>query len=355
MQPAAAMASQSQSESQRSPAEHAKLVGGTSSWLVCSIGMLVFNKMAVQYVPLPCVLVAAQMGVTVLAMLIFRWRTLHIGSMRDVARWCMVVPFFLGMLLTSIFALKHAPMSLVVTFRALSPLVSLVIERLCFNKPPEGSLISLWPLVVIVMGAALYARDVKRSAEGMEGIGWVLLNTVMALGDRLLQRRFLAQNESPVDISTCGVTLLNNSLAMVPLFFIGYGLGEFDKVPGVMASLDGKGWFFVVASCAVGVGISYTGILVQSLITATSFLVLVNANKFVIILLEVNFMASGKILTYNQLLGAFLAIVGSIMWGIRGKEEEIKRWLGLASSDSKNRGSAYGAVAMPNSVSEKIP
>ena len=37
-------------------------------------------------------------------------------------------------------------------------------------------------------------------------------------------------------------------------------------------------------SCLVGFGISYTGIWVQSMISAASFLVLVNANKFAIII-----------------------------------------------------------------------
>merc|ERR1719189_332355 len=63
-------------------------------------------------------------------MIIFCRQSLHVGSMRDLLRWCLVVPAYSGMLLTSILALKHAPMTLVVTFRALSPLLSLGIERL---------------------------------------------------------------------------------------------------------------------------------------------------------------------------------------------------------------------------------
>merc|ERR1719171_771928 len=110
------------------------------------------------------------MGFTVLVLLVFCFPSIRIGSKWDVLRWCTVVPFFLGMLLTSLFALKYAPMSLVVTFRALSPLFSLIIERLFFAKPPEGTLLSFWPLLVILVGASVYVRDMKKEPDGLVGI-----------------------------------------------------------------------------------------------------------------------------------------------------------------------------------------
>jgi len=81
-------------------------VGG---WMVCSVGMMLFNKFAIKAFPVECTLVALQMGVTVLAMVLFCFRSIKIGSLYDVLRWTMVVPFFTGMLLSSILALKFAP------------------------------------------------------------------------------------------------------------------------------------------------------------------------------------------------------------------------------------------------------
>merc|ERR1719387_3432608 len=77
--------------------------------MVCSVGMLVFNKEAIRRFPLECLLVALQMLVTSLWMVGPCRRSLHFGSTRDVLRWCMVVPFFCGMLLSSILALKNVP------------------------------------------------------------------------------------------------------------------------------------------------------------------------------------------------------------------------------------------------------
>jgi hypothetical protein len=76
-------------------------------WVFCSVGMMVFNKLAIKALPLPCTLVALQMAFAALAMLVACWRSLHIGSARDVLRWSLVVPFFTGMLLTSILAYWH--------------------------------------------------------------------------------------------------------------------------------------------------------------------------------------------------------------------------------------------------------
>ena len=87
-----------------------------------SVGMLLFNKLAVQALPLECSLVWLQLFFAAFFMLIFGFPYLHIGSMKDFLRWCMVVPFFTGMLMTSILALKKAPMSLVIVLRSASPL-----------------------------------------------------------------------------------------------------------------------------------------------------------------------------------------------------------------------------------------
>merc|ERR1719262_2196071 len=139
--------------------------------------MMVSNKLAISYFPLECFLVVMQMAVSVVAMLVTsHWTPLHFGSMRDVMRWAMVAPFFTGMLLTSILALKHAPMTLVITFRVLSPLVSLTIERF-FPNPLKISSGMIGAIATMFLGVAIYARDASRGS-GLEGAGWVLLNSV---------------------------------------------------------------------------------------------------------------------------------------------------------------------------------
>jgi len=284
---------------------------GVASWSICSVGMMVFNKLAIQALPLECTLVALQMAVSVIAMLVFCWRSIHIGSLRDVLRWCAVIPFYTGMLLTSILALKDAPMSLVVTLRTLSPLLSLAIERL-YPNPLQVNTQMLASIFFMFVGASMYVS--RMNSESLSGIIWVLLNCIFAMGDRLLQRLFLARDQCPVDISLSAITLLNNLLGLAPLLLAAWWEGEPKQLFVALAGLDWIGAAVVAASCAVGVGISYCGIWAQSLISATSFLVLVNANKFVVVLLEVSFMSS-KPLHPLQVAGALWTICAGATYG----------------------------------------
>jgi len=273
--------------------------------------MMLFNKFAIKAFPVECTLVALQMGVTVLAMVLFCFRSIKIGSLYDVLRWTMVVPFFTGMLLSSILALKFAPMSLVVVFRTLSPMASLLIERF-YPDPLRLSAPMLGAIATMAAGAALYSSAMHRSGFG--GIGWVFLNIFFAVGDRLLQRLMLAKDQSPVDISKTGITVLNNLEGMLPLLVVMFIKSEFAEIPAAVASLTAGGVAWVVCSCLVGVAISYTGIWAQSLISATSFLVLVNANKFVIIFIEA-FCLKTKSLTPIQGVGAIVTILGGVLYG----------------------------------------
>jgi len=284
---------------------------GVASWSICSVGMMVFNKLAIQALPLECTLVALQMFVSVVAMIVFCWHSIHIGSLRDVLRWCAVIPFYTGMLLTSILALKGAPMTLVVTLRTLSPLLSLAIERL-YPNPLQVNSQMLASILFMLIGASLYVSRMNSDSWG--GIIWVFLNCILAMGDRLLQRLFLAREHCPVDISVSGITLLNNLLGLAPLLVAAWWEGEPKQLFVVLAGLDRFGAAMVCGSCVVGVGISYCGIWAQSLISATSFLVLVNVNKFAVVLLEVSIMRS-RPLHPLQVAGALLTICAGAAYG----------------------------------------
>lgn len=284
---------------------------GIGLWTVCSVGMLVFNKLAITAFPVECTLVGLQMAAACVVVPIVGWRSLYIGSAADVLRWMKVVPFFVGMLLTSILALKHAPMSLTITFRAASPLVALAVEQF-FPKPTRITMPMLGSVALMLVGCGLYTIGLEPS--DFAGIGWVVLNNFFAIGDRLLQRLMLSSDQNPVDISKTSVTLLNNLLGMGPLLVVAFFMNEFSRVSSTFSSLDRLGALCVGMSCLVGIGISYTGIWVQSMISAASFLVLVNANKFAIIILEA-FVMHTRVLPPVQIVGATLAVFAGIAYG----------------------------------------
>mmetsp|Transcript_21751 Transcript_21751/g.38992 ORF Transcript_21751/g.38992 Transcript_21751/m.38992 type:complete len:334 (+) Transcript_21751:146-1147(+) len=288
------------------------LVAGTS-FCFCSVGMLLFNKFAIKAFPYECTLVAMQMIFAAVMLVIFGWSSLHVGSAKDLLRWCMVVPFFTGMLLSSILALKVAPMSLVVTLRCLSPLGALAVERF-YPNPGEISSEVIISILVMFAGGFMYVSQVTDQSH-FQGIGWVFLNSMIAIMDRCLQRYLLAKDQNPVDISKTGVTLINNAFGAIPMVIAAYLTGEFDPASAALAQLGKLDMLYVAMSCVIGLGISYCGIWAQSLISATSFLVMINANKFIIIGIEASPMMQSKSLNYTQIMGACITILGACLYG----------------------------------------
>eukprot|EP00413_Alexandrium_margalefii_P035993 CAMPEP_0204581318 /NCGR_PEP_ID=MMETSP0661-20131031/44570_1 /ASSEMBLY_ACC=CAM_ASM_000606 /TAXON_ID=109239 /ORGANISM="Alexandrium margalefi, Strain AMGDE01CS-322" /LENGTH=335 /DNA_ID=CAMNT_0051590487 /DNA_START=40 /DNA_END=1047 /DNA_ORIENTATION=+ len=310
--------------------EHVEMFVGVGSWTLCSVGMMVFNKAAIESFPFECTLVAMQMGFCALVMLACCWRSIHIGSMRDLLRWSRVVPIYSCMLLTSILALKDAPMTLVVTFRVLSPLLSLFIERL-YPNPLRISRGVIASIILMVIGTIMYIDRMPRAH--FKSVQWVLLNILFGTADRLLQRLMLAKDQSPVDISKTGVTLINNLLGMLPLLAAAWFKGELGQAPASLMQLPPRDLYLISASCVVGVGISYCGIWAQSLISATSFLVLVNSNKFVIIFMEV-FLVHSRMLQRQQVFGAVVTILGGAAYGMAREavEQQAQREAKLRAS-----------------------
>jgi len=299
------------------------VTAAASSFTVCSMGMMVFNKLAVNALPLACSLVALQMAFTVLVMVTVFWNTIHIGSFEDVRRWSIVVPFFVGMLLTSMFALRDAPMSLVITFRAVSPWVTLLVERF-FPNPMRVGVRAMGALCLMLVFVGLYARDLNDEDKSTRwAIGWVALNSLLACAERLLQRLMLSKDQAPVDISKTGVSMLNNLLGLVPILFVGYYVGEPALLRDHLAVMTHLDMFWIFLSCVVAVGISFTAIWVQSLISATSMLVLTNSNKFIVIVLEIYAMPGARVLTGGQTVGAFGAVAATMLYSF-ARDYEIQ-------------------------------
>ena len=142
----------------------------------------------------------------------------------------------------------------------------------------------------------------------------------------------LAKDQKPVDILKTSVSLLNNLEGMIPILILAVLINEFEKLPAAVAALDWIGWAEISASSVVGLGISYTGIWAQSMISATSFLVLVNANKFGIIFIEA-FIMQSKHVNVVQIAGATITIAGAVLYGKARErlEESAEKAIGLFS------------------------
>lgn len=276
-------------------------------YMVCSAGMSVFNKLAVRVLPLPITLVCVQMVFTIVSVGC-RPKSVHIGSLRDALRWGLTVPLlFAAMLVSSMIAMEHNTLGTIVVFRNIAPLFTLFIERL-FRIPMRNSPETVASLLSIVFGVVLYHFH----AVSFTGIGLaaICLNMAFAVLERLMQRHLMAQ--SPVDISKPGMMLLNNACGLLPCGVLLMTYREHERWRAVFGDLTTGGVALVLISCVNGLAISYAGLRVQQLVTATSFMVLTNVNKFAVVLFGV--LVLHDALSLLSALGVLMAMGGGFWY-----------------------------------------
>jgi len=296
------------------------------AFMAASAGMAIANKMAVSALKLPMMLVGIQCGVT-LGILIPAYKTIRLGSFTDKVRWLPVSLLFVGMLATSMVAYEFCTLGTVVVIRMISPLLGLLVE-VSFNRAKfVASPHTFGSLGVIMLGVVLYAVFQKGIGAEVIGIVFMIANMFVATGERLAQRYLMAEN--PVDMSDSGLMLYNNSVCVLamPLLMM-LGKNEWNSL-GNFSEVTPAGWGFIVWSCLCGACISYTAFRAQRRISATSFLVVVNMNKFVVVAYGIIVLGEA----YNPVagVGTALALLGGAYYS----------W---DRSQLKNRAKATAAV-----------
>lgn len=319
-------------------AQQLELLLGICSWSICSIGMMVFNKLALQVFPLACTLVLLQFGLTLVILLMVARSHIRIGSGKDVIRWCLVIPFFTGKILSTMLALENTPITMVMTFRTITPMISLLIERFLLSGP-QISPQDMLSCGGAVLGMYLYTYDLEESNYTKVGLCWVMLNNIFTVGDRLLQR-YLLTSENPVDISLSGIAFLNNLLSMPPVLLAALATRELSRLPEAWLTLDSLAAVWILASCVISAGISYTTAWVTTLISATSFLVVINVSKFVIIFLEVFVLRETGFHTM-QILGTTISISAGIAYGLARLQTQTQAEAKMPAESEGLKGSAH--------------
>jgi len=255
------------------------VVFSVTAFMMSSAGMAIANKMAVTAIKLPMLLVGMQSFFTLIVLIPF-YNTIRLGSCYDRIRWAPVSVAFVAMLATSMLSYKTCSLGTVVVIRMISPLLGLLVELTFDNAKFVASPHTFGSLTVIMLGVLMYALFQKGIQGEVTGIIFMILNMFIATGERLAQRYFMA--EDPVDMSDTGLMLYNNVVCtlFMPLMMLAFN--EWDKTDRVV-DVKPIGWIFILWSFFCGCCISYTAFRAQRRISATSFLVVVNMNKFVVV------------------------------------------------------------------------
>lgn len=314
-------------------------VASCGAFMICSAAMMLVNKQVVKTFDTPVTVLDLQLIFTAVSLSTLFFWALKFGSKRDVMRWVSTVPaLYAGMLVTSMIAQKYAGVGLQVAIRNLGPLVALPIESV-FNEPIHADFQTWAALVFILIGICMYVSESMKSQKMNElaaGIILMLLNMIIALFERLWQRKLIAIE--PVDISKTGLLLLNNVGAIVPVSILLAipldGGWEYEHYPVEWKNASAMDYVLLLISGIAGMAIGYTAINAQQYVSATTMLVITNLNKVVVVIVGVLFMHEphGPV----AMVGISIALAGGVWYALarnnvadqakkKKKEEEEKK------------------------------
>lgn len=288
------------------------------SWVTMSIGMHTLNKSLVTWLNAPGCITVAQMAIAAFAMISFHWDKLALHFVRNrsqVIKWLIVPSIFAGMLLSSIFTYKYISLSVMTVVRNLAPLVALPVELFIMppGKRPTVSIESIGAMAAMLFGAVIYSL----SAPSISGLGilFAVANMLLAICDRMVQRRLLAEDCPDLPLEVC--TFINNFVGILPSVIVMFLTNE------VAHTIDhhSKEWLrmdtilFLILSGVLGLGICYFGLAVQRAISATSFLVLNNLSKFAVVSVGISVFGD-PIKSHLVVAGLMFSLLGSVWYGI---------------------------------------
>jgi drug/metabolite transporter (DMT)-like permease len=253
------------------------------------------------------------MLVAVVCFMITSYREVLGANRQQMLRWCVVPFMYAAMLNASIYAYEYLTLTLVTIFRNLAPLITIAVEQ--FTMPPEHRPKVTAPvvlsLVTMIIGAILFSY----SGDGFSWFGLLLVvvNTLIAILDRLLQRRLLVEECKDLPASACCV--ISNTIGLIPSLLLAGFSHEFKEVTGHVENwMDPGVILLLIMSGFMGIGIGLFGLMCQKTMSATSFMVLQNMSKVGVVAIGVSLFGD-KVNSRQRFMGMIFSLAGSAAYG----------------------------------------
>jgi len=250
---------------------------------LASSSLLLVNKLCLHYFPVPAFVstmqfvsaAATSMGLMasgVIAKDGWEWR--------KIKPYLVYVCMFVATIYANMRALQHSNVETIIVFRSACPLIVCVLDWGFLGRQLPSAR-SVGALLVIIGGCVGYVlTDRAFKLNGWGAYTWVtayflIISVEMAYGKHIVGPH-LAFN------SMWGPTLYTNTLSVPPMVTIGLLSHELDKFGA--SEWNTASTTLLLASCVIGVAISYLGWRARSLVTATCYTVLGVANKMFTVL-----------------------------------------------------------------------
>ena len=245
------------------------------------------NKLAVHHLPLPGIVTSCQFSlcsVVVFGCKLCGW--LHMDDFEwDKAKYYLVyvLSFTIGTY-TNMKVLSMANVETVIVFRSCTPLAVAFFDTIFYNRALPG-LRSTLSLFLITIGAVAYIMTDREfhmhgsAAYKWVCIWWVVLVFQLTYGKFLVTGIPLASLWTPV--------LYTNTFSILPALCVCMLAGELSPERLEHVEVTNTALFWLLASCAIGIGISWAGFWCQSLVSATTYTVVGVMNKMLTVTVNV--------------------------------------------------------------------
>jgi drug/metabolite transporter (DMT)-like permease len=221
------------------------------AYSLCSSTLLLANKAAMIYLPLPSVVSVIQIFSTTVFVLAIKF----CGIKVDDIEWVKVKPYllYIGAFVAAIFAnmkaLSHSNVETVIVFRACSPLAVTIVEYLWMGRS-WPSMRSSAALMVVACGAIVYClTDSELALNGIEAYYWVIVYFFLITFEMTYGKKLTSSVKMD---SVWGPVLYCNLLALLPMFLLGYTAGDFEHASEKLSELPSNGWSILLFSCVGG-------------------------------------------------------------------------------------------------------
>merc|ERR1719183_295089 len=170
-------------------------------------------------------------------------------------------------------------------------------------------------MLLTLAGTALYGY----TSVSVTRLGVVLVasNCLLTVTDRLIQRHLLSSPNFTVTLPLCMV--VNNTLGILPVMAMAASTGEMRAWATTLRQADENAWYWVGMSSLVGCCLGYLGLKCQQAVSATTFLMLQNATKMLVIVYDMALMHTS--FSVLSAIGCCISLVGAIWYGSEQLQE----------------------------------
>jgi len=254
----------------------------------CSSVMLVANKLALYFNPVPALVVCVQVAATVSYILILRALGLSEVDSFDWHRVKIFGPYvvsFVLVLYSNGRAIEFSNIETVIVFRAGAPLIVSALDYLILDRelPSARSMCALCGMLGSVIGYACTDSDFQ--LNGISTYGWVTLYVLSVVFETTYGKKICqgVKFNAPV----WGQVMYCNALGLFPLMGVGLSTGEAKYLEANGFDASSKAMMSLALSVVVGIGIAWAVWNCRNQVAATSFTLIGVVCKLISVMLNV--------------------------------------------------------------------